>query len=146
MADPVVRGIFDGLVRRAGGVDAAAAVLEARYGVGSKGTVSKMCSGQLAVSIDAAVALEDFVGAFPLTCRLFERAGREGVREGSLRDLAAQSTVTCGQAHAALIRAFSHLSPGGEAVTPGERTEVIAEMRAAREVLEHIIGLAEAGL
>ena len=137
MADPVTRGIFDGLVRRAGGVEAVAAVLEARYGVGCKGTVSKMCSGLIGVTVDAAIAVEDFVGAFPLTNRMFERAG-------CLKELAAQSTVASGQAHSALIRAFSHLSPGGEALTAEERAEVIAHMRAARQVLTDIIDAAEA--
>ncbi|SFQ52237.1 hypothetical protein [Donghicola eburneus] len=143
MADPVTRGIFDGLVRRAGGVEAVAAVLEARYGVGCKGTVSKMCSGQIGVTVDAAIAVEDFVGAFPLTNRMFERTGREGVRAGCLKELAAQSTLASGQAHSALIRAFSHLSPGGEALTAEERAEVIAHMRAARQVLTDIIDAAE---
>ncbi|MBC7154578.1 MAG: hypothetical protein H5U19_08205 [Rhodobacteraceae bacterium] len=145
MADPVTRGIFDGLVRRAGGVEAVAAVLEARYGTSSKGTVSKMCSGQIGVTVDAAVAVEDFVGAFPITSRMFERTGREGVRAGCLKELAAQSTAASGQAHSVLIRAFSHLGPGGARVTAEERAEVIAEMRAARQVLTDIIDAAEAG-
>ncbi|KPU83766.1 hypothetical protein JI58_07595 [Marinosulfonomonas sp. PRT-SC04] len=144
MVDPVVRGIFDGLVRRAGGVEAVAAVLEARYGVGHKGTVSKMCSGQIGVTIDAAVALEDFVGAFPLTNRMFERTGREGVQAGCLKSLAAQSTVASGQAHAALISAYSHLSDNPDRLTPDERAEVIATSRAARKVLTDIIDAAEA--
>ncbi|XAT57866.1 hypothetical protein GN241_11140 [Rhodobacteraceae bacterium IMCC1335] len=144
MADPVTRGIFDSLVRRSGGVEAVAAVLEARYGVGFKGTVSKMCSGQIGVTVDAAVAVEDFVGAFPLTNRMFERTGREGVRVGCLQSLAAISTVASGQAHAALIRAFSHLSDDPEKMTAKERTDVIAEMRAARQALTDIIDVAEA--
>ncbi|MBL4761702.1 MAG: hypothetical protein JKY93_03270 [Gammaproteobacteria bacterium] len=144
MADPVIRGIFDGLVRRAGGVEAVAAVLEARYGVGSKGTVSKMCAGQIGVTIDAAVAVEDFVGAFPLTNRMFERTGGEGVRTGCLQSLAAQSTVASGQAHAALIRAYSHLSDDPSRLTAQERANVISEVRAARQVLNDIIDVAEA--
>ena len=77
MSDPVIRGIFDALVRRAGGVEVVASVLEARYGVGWKGTVSKMCSGKAGINIDAVIAVEDFVGDFPLTNRMFERMGRE---------------------------------------------------------------------
>lgn len=144
MVDPVTRGIFDGLVRRAGGVEAVAAVLEARYGVGFKGTVSKMCSGQIGVTVDATIAVEDFVGAFPLTNRMFERTGREGVRVGCLQGLAATSTIASGQAHAALIRAFSHLSDDPEKLTPHERADVISEMRAARQAMTDIIDLAEA--
>lgn len=135
--------MFDALVRRVGGVDAAAAVLEARYGTGHKGTVSKMCSGAIGVTVDAVVALEDCLGAFPMTTMLFERIGREGIRSGDLKDLAARSTVASGQAHAVLIRAFSHLSDGGERITDSERAEVVAEMRAAREVFDQIIASAE---
>lgn len=144
MVDHVKRGIFDGLVRRAGGVDAVAAVLEARYGVGHKSTVSRMCSGQIGVTLDAAEALEDFLGAFPLTNRLFERTGREGVRHGDLQELAAQSTMVCGSAHSVLIRAFSSVSKDPENLTPKERVEVIATMRAARQVMTDIIDAAEA--
>ena len=144
MADPVTRSIFDGLVRRSGGVDAAAHILEARWGKGNRGTVSKMCTGQIGVTVDAAMALEDSLGAFPITNRLFERTGREGVRKGCLQTLAAQSTVASGQAHAALIRAFSHLSEDPDRLTDAERAEVISEMRAARQVLTDIIKAAEA--
>lgn len=144
MVDPVVRGVFDGLVRQAGGADVVASILEARYGTGWKGTVSKMCSGQIGVTIDAAVALEDFVGAFPLTNRMFERTGREGVQSGCLKALAAQSTIASGQAHAVLIRAYSHLSENPNQLTPDERAEVIATMREARKALTDIIEQAEA--
>lgn len=144
MADPVIRGIFDGLVRRAGGVDAVASVMEARYGTGNKGTVSKMCAGQIGVTLDAAIAVEDFVGAFPLTNRMFERTGREGVRRGDLQELAAKSTMISGVAHSALIRAFSSLSADPDSLTESERVEVISEMRAARQILTDIIEAAEA--
>ena len=78
MSDPVIRGIFDALVKRAGGVEVVAALLEARYGVGWKGTVSKMCSGKAGINIDAIIAVEDFVGDFPLT----------GVDSGSVQNRA----------------------------------------------------------
>ena len=48
------------------------------------------------------------------------------------------------RAHAALIRAFSHLSDDPDRLTGEERAEVIAEMRAARQVLTDIIDAAEA--
>ncbi|MGO4917674.1 hypothetical protein [Pseudogemmobacter sp. W21_MBD1_M6] len=144
MADLVTRGIFDGLVRRAGGVEVVASVLEARYGTGCKGTISKMCAGHLGVTVDAVVALEDFLGVFPITGRMFERTGREGVRHGSLHELAAQSTIASGQAHAALIRAFSHLSDYPAGLTDRERADVISSMRAARQIITDIIETAEA--
>ena len=144
MADPVTRGIFDGLVRRAGGVEAVAAVLEARYGTGCKGTISKMCTGHLSVTLDAACAVEDFVGAFPLTNRMYERVARDSAPQECLKELAAQSTVASGEAHAALIRAFSHLSDDPTCLTADERASVIADVRAARHILTAIINAAEA--
>ena len=87
MADDVTRGIFQGLVIRAGGVEAVAAVLDARYGKGNKGHVSKMCSGANGVTIDAAAAVEDFVGAFPITNRMFERSALADRRVGCLQSL-----------------------------------------------------------
>lgn len=144
MSDPVIRGIFDALVKRAGGVDVVASLLEARYGVGWKGTVSKMCSGKGGINIDAVIAVEDFIGDFPITNRMFERMGREARRAKCLKELAAQSALASGQAHSALIKAFSSLSPGGESLTDAERAEIIAGMRAARQVLTDIIETAEA--
>lgn len=139
MADDVIRGQFDGLVRRAGGVDAMAAVLEARHGAGNKSTVSKMCRGQIGVTLDAVVAVEDFLGSYPITRRLVERMGREQQPAQPLSELAATCAVAAGEAHGALVRAMSETSAGGTALTRGERTEVLARMRAAREEMEQII-------
>ena len=144
MADDVTRGIFQGLVLRAGGVEAVAAVLDARYGKGNKGHVSKMCSGVNGVTIDAAVAVEDFVGAFPITNRMFERTALADRRVGCLQSLAAKSAEASGQAHAVLIRAYSSLSEDATQMTAQERAQVIANARAARQVLTDIIDAAEA--
>jgi hypothetical protein len=98
------------------------------------------------VTLDAAVAIEDFLGEFPLTNRMFERTGREGVRAGCLKELVAKSTIASGQAHAALISAFSHLSDDPDRLTPDERAQVIASMRAARQILSDIIDTAETAI
>lgn len=143
MGDDVIRGQFDGLVRRAGGVDAVAAVLEARYGVGTKSTVSKMCRGQIGVTADAFVAVEDFLGSYPISRRLIERTGREPRIAQPLSELAATCAVAAGEAHGALVRAMSETSAGGSALTRGECTEVLARMRAAREEMDHIIAAVE---
>ncbi len=143
MADDVFRGMFDGLVRRAGGVEAVAAVLEARFGVGTKSTVSKMCRGQIGVTLDAVVAVEDFLNSYPISRRLVERLGREPQGAQPLSELAATCAVSAGEAHAALIRAMSETSAGGSALTRGERTDVLAKMRAAREEMDHIIAAVE---
>lgn len=144
MIDPVKRGIFAALVGRAGGVEVVAAVLEARWGVGNKSAVSKMCNGQIGITLDAAEALEDFVGAFPLTNRAHERKERVDAKQVDLQTLTAQSALATGHAHAALIRAFSHLSDDPSNLTDKERVDVIADARAARQLFTDIIDAAEA--
>ena len=144
MGDPVIRGIFAGLVHRAGGVDTVAAILQAKFGTASKGTVSKMCSGQIGVTYDAGCAVEDFLDEYPLTNRMFERKQEKRDFHACLKELAAGSSVASGEAHASLIRAFSNLSEDPEALTEKERTDVIAAARAARQYWTKIIDAAEA--
>ncbi len=144
MSDPIMRGLFDALVRRAGGVDAAAAVLEARLGCGHKGTVSKMCRGIIGVTVDAAMAIEDFVGAYPITGRMFARQSAEAVSGGSICDLTAQSAIAAGAAHAVLIRALSDASAGGSDVTAAEAAVIIREASAMRDLAGRIVAAAEA--
>ena len=144
MADPIIRGLFDALVKRAGGVDVVASVLEARFGHGHKGTVSKMCSGQIGVTVDASMALEDFVGDYPITKRMFSRQSDEAAAGGSISDLTCQSSVAAGMAHSGLVRALSQASAGGEAVTPDEAHEIIIQAGAALAILGRIIAEAEA--
>jgi hypothetical protein len=146
MSDPIIRGMFDALVRRAGGVDAVASVLEARWGQGSKGTVSKMCHGSIGVTVEAAIAVEDFVGAWPITGRMFERTVAEMGRQGNIRDLAAQSAVAAGAAHAILIRAFGPKSEGGDALSRAEAADVVAAMHGLRELAGQIIAEAETAM
>jgi len=141
MSDRVTCAMFDGLVRRIGGVDAAAAVLEARFGVCSKGTVSKMCSGQMAVTLDAATALEDALGVFPITRRLWDRMAGE-LRRGDLRDLGAQSIQASGAAHSALMAAFSAGSLDPDNLTPDERVNVLALMHDLQATVARIIAVA----
>ncbi|QDC11261.1 hypothetical protein FHY55_19380 [Oceanicola sp. D3] len=137
------RAIFRGLVERIGGVDAAAATIEARLGACSKGTVSKMCAGHIGVTVEAMRALEDGLGAFPLTTHLFERVGRIGVTTGCLHTLAAQSSIEAGEVHAAIIRAFSHASADPNDLTPTERAEVMKELREAIDVMQQMLTIVE---
>ena len=143
MTDPVTRTLFDALVRRAGGTDAFAAVLEARYGVGHKGTVSKMCSGQIGVTVDALVAVEDAVGAYPITTLMFARLSDPAAPRADLRDLAAQSAIAVGAAHAVLMVAHTDGSDGGSSVTAAEARSIIATMRQVSDTVARIIAEAE---
>tara|TARA_R110002049_G_scaffold23545_10_gene83667 strand:- start:51935 stop:52381 length:447 start_codon:yes stop_codon:yes gene_type:complete len=143
MADDVFRGMFHALVARAGGVEVVASVLDARYGAGSKGTVSKMCSGQIGVTLDAVVAIEDFLGTHPITRRLLERMAAEPQPVQPLPELAATCAIAAGEAHGALVRAMSEVSEGGSALTERERTEVLTRARVAREEMDSIISAVE---
>jgi len=142
MCDAVLRGMFQGLVLRIGGVDAAAAVIAAKVGVGHKGTVSKMCNGDLAVSISAAAALEEALREYPITEYLAARRG-DAVAGGSIADLAGQSMVSAGAAHAALMRALGDGSVGGAAVSPCEAADIVARASELAEVVARIVTAAK---
>lgn len=144
MADRVVCAIFHGMVQRLGGVEAATAVMSARYGCASKGTVSKMCSGGAAVTIEAARAIEEALGEYPLTRWMHDRTKDAGPGGAGLKALLADSSLATGAAHAALIRALSPDSPAGEALSDAERAGVLASMRQARDGLSEMIDVLEA--
>ncbi|TNF19164.1 MAG: hypothetical protein EP318_15525 [Rhodobacteraceae bacterium] len=144
MADRLVSAIFSGMVRRLGGVEAATAVLAAHTGAASKGTVSKMCTAGACVTIEAARAIEDALGEYPLTRWMHDRTERAAPTSGAgLKALLADSSLANGAAHAALIRALSPDSPSGENLSQGERAEVLSSMRHARDVLDGLIAEAE---
>lgn len=143
MSDQVARMMFDGLVRRAGGVDAVAAILEARHGCGHKGTVSKMCAGQIGLTLAAVVAVEDALGAFPITERLHARVADEGAAQGNLPELAARISSSGGDAVAVLLRALGSAGDGGCRVTRAEAADIVAQLRALAEVVAAAIATAE---
>ena len=138
--------LFRGLVDRAGGVEAAAAILEEAYGACSKGTLSKMASGQARITVDAVRALEDSVGAFPITRRLFERIeAAPGRTACDLRALAARLSRGSGETVAALVMGFSDVSPDPQDLTAQERAEVNALARELRTACEAVIAETEYG-
>ncbi len=144
MCDPTIAAMFGALVRRFGGVEASAALIEARMGACSKSTISKEISGQAMVSIEHVRALEDALGSYPITMMLFERVSEsERRRAGDLRALAARTTVASAEAVAAVIKAFSDESPDPTRALPHERAEIITRMREARGLINDIIAAAE---
>lgn len=150
MSDVVIRGIFRGLVQRIGGVEAAAAVIEAHAGVGHKGTVSKMCGGQLGVTISAAIALEGALGEYPLTEYLAAQRASGIDVPASLSSMAAQSALLAGQMQSALMLALADDGEGGAGVTKHEAAQVEASAAAliasARRVQAHLRSLRDGGL
>lgn len=143
MSNSVVTGLFRLLVQRAGGVDAVAAAMEAAGLPGHKGTVSKMCAGHLGVSVDAAMVVQSYVGVSPITAHM-QAVGRDLVAGESICDLAEQSTLAAGEAHASLVRALSHRGDGGCAVTKAEASDIIVKARALMDYSARIIAEAEA--
>ena len=65
---------FRGLVEKVGGVEAAAALISARRGdVMGKATISRYCSGDIPISVEVAVMLEDAADATPITAMMTAR-------------------------------------------------------------------------
>lgn len=140
MRDDMTRRLFAALVARAGGPDVVAALLAARFGVGTKGTVSRMCSGQIGVTVDAMAAVEDDLCAYPITEALADRRAAAVPRKGApcIRDMAAKSVLAAGEAHAALIRAFAEAGDGGETITAPEAAAIVEQMGALRDLADQI--------
>ena len=141
MRDRVIRAMFASLVADVGGVDAVAALLAARGGVGAgcKGTVSKMISGQLGVSIEAVLAVEDCLGRYPISTWLASRIGGPGGGVAAIAELAAQVAGATGAAQALLMRALADNSDGGAILTGAEAAPVVAEFQAAQDAIARII-------
>lgn len=143
MSDHMFRALFEALVHRVGGVEAAAAVLDARYGKGCKGTISKMCNGTIGVTLDAAAALEDATQTYPITNRLYERKSEREALADCLRSLAAETSLATGQTTAAVLNAFSPSSPDPFGLTDEEKAEVVSSARMQRNLLDRLIEAAE---
>lgn len=142
--DPILAHLFRGLVARVGGVDAATAILEEAYGAASKGTVSKMTSGQAHVTLAAAQALEDALGLYPITVRLFERISARPGPALDLRAMTARLARDSGCAVSSLVMAFSGASTDPERLTEEERADVNARARALRDDCLAVIAATEA--
>lgn len=143
--DQIRTRIFRGLVERAGGVDAAAAILEEAYGAASKGTVSRMTSGHAAVTVAAVRALEDTLGVYPITIRLFERINAGASGPCDLRAMAARLSQGSGETVSSLVLAFSDVSPDPSQLTDEERAEVNAQARELRDICDNVIAATEGG-
>ncbi|WP_028029909.1 hypothetical protein [Gemmobacter nectariphilus] len=104
MADAIIiRAFMAGLIERAGGVDAAAAVIGARLGADvSKGSVSKRQSGQLDWPLVEIMALEDAVGD-PCVRRWLARSLPEVAQSQTLMQAVADVAREHGEAVAAVM-------------------------------------------
>lgn len=99
----MIRAFMAGLVERAGGVDAAAALIGARNGAEvSKGSISKRLTGHLDWPLVEIMALEDAVGD-PCVRRWLARSLREIAEGQSLMQAAAEAVREHGEAVSAVM-------------------------------------------
>lgn len=138
MADP--RPIWNAhmakLVAGLGGVDAASAVLEARWGQGSKGTVSKKMAGQLAWTLDDMWALTEAAQDFSL---------RDWIGDSSPR---AADRLCLTQGVSDLVREMGEAVPAllalqaapGDARLRGRAVQEVGDVRAVADRLEDYLG------
>ncbi|MGY6705900.1 hypothetical protein [Roseinatronobacter sp.] len=146
MADRITMMMFRGLVERVGGVEAAAAVIEQAWGAASKGTVSKMCTGQAEITLAAAIALEEALRVYPITTRLFERIGQDFSAGTDLRAMTARLAQDSGCAVSELVMGFSGASSDPERLTEDERARVNVQARRLRDDCDAVIAATEAPL
>lgn len=99
----MIRAFMAGLVERAGGVDAAAALIGARLGAEvSKGSISKRLAGHLDWPLVEIMALEDAVGD-PCVRRWLARSLPEISEGQSLMQAAAEAVREHGEAVSAVM-------------------------------------------
>ncbi|MGZ9812623.1 hypothetical protein ACXN5S_19335 [Pseudoroseicyclus sp. H15] len=141
--------IFRELVGRLGGAEAAAAVCQASGHTTTTSTISRMASGQIAVSVDALIVVEDALGEFPFTRlaagRLDDPPPFRHRREVSLPQLIGDLAVQGGGATAALIDAINPKGPGGATLTPAERAATAARLRTLIDCASRAVAMVEAG-
>lgn len=145
MSPLALSALLRGLVARLGGVEASAAVMRQRHGAFSKGTISKMMSGQAAVTVAAVVALEDAAGDWPVTGLMFGRIVTRAQAPECIRLLAADMSVEAGEAVASIVRAFSFASEDSTRMTEVERAAALAECAQARDVFARACAVLAAG-
>lgn len=137
--ESVMKAFGQQLIRKVGGCDAAAAIFAAAGMADAKGTISKIQSGNLRLSVFGAQILEDAAGEFPITRLLAERLSSQAVAGGDLSELTAQSSETVGVVHGQIMRAMSDHSEGGREITRAEAGVIIANLRRQIDLSTRII-------
>lgn len=132
-----IRATFESLVAEFGGVEAAAAVLAGRCGSGNKGTISKMIKGSIAVTVEAASAMEDACQRYPITEYLADRLGQKKSGSPNIMQLVASASRKHGDSVSAVVDAFTDIENGFD-----EKRLAIALMQ-ARAAASEAVQLAE---
>lgn len=132
----MIRAFMAGLIARAGGVEAAAALIGARLGHEiSKGSISKRQAGQLDWPLVEIIALEDAVGARPVRSWIARNLPELAEGHDLMRGLASVSKES-GEAMSAVMRMLA-----GE----GDRARARAEVQEALDALRVLAAGLEAG-
>jgi hypothetical protein len=130
----MIRAFMAGLVGRAGGVDAAAALIGARLGGEvSKGSISKRLVGHLDWPLVEVMALEDAVGD-PCVRRWLARSLPEIAKGQSLLAAAAVAVREHGEAVSAVMDYAAGI--GGRAVAQKEVAEAVVAAGRLAAVME----------
>lgn len=130
MTASISRSLFNALVTRGGGVDAAAAVLTAVAGHEvNKSTISRMCNGSINVTPEALIALEEHCGFFPFSEYI---AGR-------LSASADAKPVMMAALSAAIKETGEGLSAAADAADGGDYARAIAETQEAVAALSALM-------
>ena len=136
--------MFRTLVRRCGGGTVATQLVAAATGRHVPSVISKMCSGQAAITYDVVRVLEDALGEYPITTAQFARIEAADSEPGDLRAMAARIAQDSGEAVAALISAFSGTSADPTRVTEEERPQLVMELRELMEDCKAALAALEA--
>ncbi len=145
MNEAVIKALVAVLVRKVGGVDAAAAIFGAHFGVDQKGTVSKIVSGQLRMPLVGVLALEDAAGEYPITKFMADRLSAVVPSGVELGELTARSVETVSHAHAQIVRALAASSDGGATITPREAGVIAAQLQRAILLAGQILAALDRG-
>lgn len=137
----MIRGFMAGLIRRAGGIEAAAELIGAGIGreVG-KGTVSKRQSGHLDWPLVEIMALEDAVGD-PCVRRWLERSLPEAAVSGDLMRGVADASKEAGEAISAVMGVLTR-----QGALPEAQREVSEALVAFGELAARLKVAAEDGV
>lgn len=123
------------MVQRLGCFDAVAETINARWGSSAaKGTISRKASGSLDWTVLDVIAVEDALGAFPVT-RLLERRLAVASAAGPENSPIAQAALIsreAGEAVASILSAQQSDSAGLRAEAIIEVDQAIAALQAAR--------------
>lgn len=139
IARETIRAVCAALVQRFGCLDAAAETINARMGSATtKGTLSRKIAGYLDFTVAEIVALEDAMGAWPVT-RILARRSASGGAEMAGGTLVGQGGLIAkeaGEAVSAIVAADQSADAGDRATAIVEIGEAIDALEAARAHLQ----------